>query len=138
MINPQQPLTDFKLDERLAGDTIFIRDLKLSSLLLMNDARYPWLILVPRRAALTELYELSLEDSTELLSEIDIYSRLLKERFSAKKINVANLGNIVSQLHVHIVARLENDEAWPGPVWGRGTLRKYTEVQLQETLLKVN
>ena len=104
----------------------------------MNDVRYPWLVLVPRKANLREIYELSSEDTAELFSEIRFYSKLLKESFSAKKINVANLGNIVSQLHIHIVARFENDEAWPGPVWSKGTAQKYTEKQLQEMLLKLN
>lgn len=142
-INPQQE-KKFILDAKLAGDTFFIKDLKLSSLLLMNDSRYPWLILVPRKSKdpspemtdretftpLTELFELNEQDLSELMSEISFYSQLLKEKFTAKKINVANLGNIVSQLHIHIIARNENDEAWPGPVWGRGKAVPYTTEEL--------
>lgn len=137
-INPQQ---QFILNEKLAGDTFFIKDLKLSRLLLMNDSRYPWLILVPRKSSVTdteqeiltpvtELFELSEQDLAELMSEISFYSRLLKEKFTAKKINVANLGNIVSQLHIHIIARNENDDSWPGAVWGNGSPLPYSPDQL--------
>jgi diadenosine tetraphosphate (Ap4A) HIT family hydrolase len=114
----------FALDPRLAADTYLIGDLALSRVLLMNDARYDWLILVPRRADLVELTDLTRGERAELMDEIALASEALR-RPDVTKINVGALGNIVRQLHVHIVARREADPAWPGPVWGAGAARAY-------------
>ena len=114
-------LSDFKLDERLDNDTVFVQDLKLSRLLIMNDSRYLWLILVPRVSFnISELFELSDEEFSELHREIKICSEFLNKEYNPTKINVASLGNVVKQMHIHIVARYENDETWPAPVWGKG------------------
>jgi diadenosine tetraphosphate (Ap4A) HIT family hydrolase len=110
----------FLLAAPLAGDTIFVADWALSQVLLMNDVRYPWLILVPRKAGLVELDDLAAGDRATLMEEIARAGQVLKKISRAAKINVGALGNIVPQLHVHIVARGPGDEAWPGPVWGQG------------------
>lgn len=110
---------------RLEADTAFVLDWNLSRVLLMNDARFPWLILVPRRADVTEIFELSSADRAALMDEITRASETLKAVARAQKINIGALGNLVPQLHVHIVARNPGDAAWPGPVWGQGTARPY-------------
>jgi len=117
--------TTVALDPRLAADTLPIGDLALSSVRLMNDARYPWLILVPRRAEATEIVELDRADRAVLMEEIALASEALRALPGADKINVGALGNVVRQLHVHVVARRVGDEAWPGPVWGAGVARRY-------------
>ena len=112
--------TSFPLDPRLAADTHAIGDLALSSLLLMDDARFPWLILVPRIAGARELIDLDEADRRTLLTEITTVGRAFESLLRPDKLNVAALGNIVSQLHVHLVARFHADPAWPQPVWGNG------------------
>jgi diadenosine tetraphosphate (Ap4A) HIT family hydrolase len=118
-------VTGFQLSERLAADSIFLADWPLCQLRLMDDARFPWLILVPRRAGLEEWTELSLADSATLSAEIAMAGRGLAEMFRPAKLNVGALGNIVRQMHVHVIARFEADAAWPGPVWGQGTRIPY-------------
>jgi diadenosine tetraphosphate (Ap4A) HIT family hydrolase len=118
-------MTDFALHERLAEDAVFVADLSLSRLLLMNDARYPWLILVPRRAAVTELFQLTQADRQQLTEEIARSAEQLKLLTGAAKINIGALGNLVPQLHIHVVARNPGDAAWPGPVWGHGAAEPY-------------
>ena len=115
----------FELDPRLAGDAVFIADWPLSRVLLMDDARFPWLVLVPRRAGKSELDDLSLADQADLLVEIKRAMALLRWRTPCEKLNVAALGNIVRQLHVHVVARHTGDAAWPGPVWGHPAAQRY-------------
>ena len=116
----------YALDSRLAGDTLPVCDLPLSSVRLMNDSRFPWLILVPRRIDAVELNDLEPADRLRLLHEVASASRVLESIAKPKKLNVAAIGNIVAQLHVHIVARHENDVAWPRPVWGFGTAEPYS------------
>ena len=106
---------DWSLDPQLARDTLAIGDLALSRLLLMNDANYPWLILVPRRPGLSEIIDLGPEE-TQLMTEISQVARALKAVTACDKLNVAALGNLVPQLHVHIIARRTSDAAWPRPV----------------------
>jgi diadenosine tetraphosphate (Ap4A) HIT family hydrolase len=115
----------FSLDPRLAADTFAVGDLKLCRALLMNDNRYPWLILVPRHAGLTEIHELPPQERGVLIEEAAFVGERLKALTGAKKINIGALGNIVSQLHIHVVARVEGDAAWPGPVWGAGKALPY-------------
>lgn len=117
--------TDFALHARLAADTVFVADWTLSRLLLMNDSRYPWLILVPRRAGVSEIHDLCAEDRRLLFDEAARASEGLKQLTAAAKINVGALGNVVPQLHVHVVARTPGDFAWPGPVWGQGAAVPY-------------
>ncbi len=117
----------FEITKSLAGQTVFIADLGLSRLLLKNDRNYPWVILVPRRESITEIFELDLDERTLLIEEISITSALMKKLFSGDKMNVAALGNADPQLHVHIIVRRKKDKAWPAPVWGAVPEIPYTE-----------
>lgn len=118
-------MEQFVLNERLAADTAQLADWALSRVLLMNDARFPWLILVPRRARLTELHDLKHAERMVFIEELSRASTGLKTLTGAAKINIGALGNLVPQLHVHVVARNPGDAAWPGPVWGHGTSQPY-------------
>lgn len=110
---------------------------ELSHLLLMQDANYPWFILVPDREGISEIYQLSEEDQLQLMRESTLLSRVLQEQFGADKLNIAALGNIVPQLHLHHVARYRNDPAWPAPVWGKLPARPYDAQQLQDVIGKI-
>lgn len=127
-------MTDFVLHERLAADAVFVTNWPLTRVLLMNDARFSWLILVPRRTDVTELFQLSQKERQELMEEIAQASKKLKAITGAAKINVGALGNMVPQLHVHVVARSPDDAAWPGPVWGHGAAVAY-EPSARDALL---
>ena len=116
----------FELDPRLRADTVCVADWPLSCLLMMDDARFPWLILAPRRPGVFELDDLVREDRSVLTCEIDRAMALLRHVAPCDKLNIGALGNIVRQLHVHVVARCEGDTAWPGPVWGCGKPHRYT------------
>ncbi len=116
---------DFTLDARLAADTVQIGDLPLARVLLMDDARFPWFILVPRRPEVSELTDLSGEDGAVLSAEIRTAVCVMQALAKPDKVNVAALGNVVAQLHVHVVGRFRSDPAWPGPVWGQGEARRY-------------
>ena len=116
----------FKLDARLEADTYWMGDLHLSRVLLMNDRRYPWIILVPMLEGLKELTDLSEEQSVTLLQESRAVSQWLIKQ-GGDKLNVGALGNVVSQLHLHHVMRKVDDPAWPGPVWGRSPAEPYAE-----------
>ena len=122
---PDSAAASFQLDARLEADTLSVGDLPLSRLLLMNDSRFPWLILVPRRAGVCELIDLSEADHAALSTEIRQVSGALRDLVPADKLNVAALGNKVPQLHVHVIARTRGDVAWPGPVWGVGRAEPY-------------
>jgi diadenosine tetraphosphate (Ap4A) HIT family hydrolase len=112
------------IDPRIAADSVAIGTLALSDLRLMNDSRFPWLILVPRVQAI-EIIDLAPADRTHLLEEIVIVSTALREVTQSHKLNVAALGNLVRQLHVHVIARFTRDAAWPKPVWGIGEAVAY-------------
>ena len=115
----------FVLDPRLAEDTATVGDLPLSRVLLMNDARFQWLILVPRQSGLRDLTDLGRDDQHNLLDEINRCAHVLRALDKPDKLNIAALGNVVAQLHVHIIARHTNDAAWPRPVWGFGECEAY-------------
>jgi diadenosine tetraphosphate (Ap4A) HIT family hydrolase len=119
----------FSLDARLSQDTHFVGDLPLCRVLLVNDSRWPWLILVPRRVELVELTDLGAPDRARLIGESARAADFLKRYAKADKINVAALGNIVRQLHWHVVARKEGDPGWPGPVWGFGAAVPYPDAE---------
>ncbi len=129
-------MTQYQLHPHLACDTIGVTDLDLCQLLLMNDQTYPWLIMVPKRAGMRELHDLLPGDQQTLMTEVTKVSRAMQRLFKADKMNVAALGNMVPQLHVHVIARYESDPAWPGPIWGvvesrphsPATLAKATQV----------
>jgi diadenosine tetraphosphate (Ap4A) HIT family hydrolase len=113
-------MADFVLDPRLEADSVPVAELALSTLRLMNDARFPWLLLVPQRPGMVEIIDLKDMDRALLFDEIIIASNALKAVTDCGKLNVASLGNQVRQLHVHVVARFEGDAAWRRPVWGVG------------------
>lgn len=109
----------WSLHPRLESDTVNIGDLPLCRVLVINDANYPWLLLVPRRTAVNEILDLDEVAQAQLMTEITRVAGVLKEVTSCDKLNIAALGNVVPQLHIHIVARRETDPAWPRPVWGQ-------------------
>jgi diadenosine tetraphosphate (Ap4A) HIT family hydrolase len=115
----------FALDPQLARDTIAVGDLQVSRVLLMNDANFPWLILVPRRARIVEIFDLDDEARAQLTNEITLLAQCLKGLTGCHKINIAAIGNVVSQLHVHVIARRRDDPAWPRPVFGVLPARPY-------------
>ena len=117
----------FELDPRLAADTFLVGETPLSQVLLMNDVRYPWLIVVPRRNDVTEPFELSEVDQAQLWQESMRLGEAMKAHFAAHKLNIAALGNQVAQLHIHHIARFHVDDAWPGPVWGVGSAVPYSD-----------
>jgi diadenosine tetraphosphate (Ap4A) HIT family hydrolase len=122
----------FVLDPRLEADTSELGELDLCKVLLMDDARFPWVVLVPKRADLVEIIDLGSADLVRLIEEIATASGVLEAATSPHKLNVAALGNVVRQLHVHIIARFENDAAWPNPVWGKGEREPYAPVKRAE------
>jgi diadenosine tetraphosphate (Ap4A) HIT family hydrolase len=127
--------TSWTLHPQLAADTVPMGDLALARVLLAKDANYPWLILVPRRAGVSELIDLDENEQVRLLGEIAACAQALKECVPCDKLNIAALGNMVAQLHVHVIARTKNDAAWPKPVWGAAAPRVYEAMEL-ETLLR--
>ncbi len=124
----------FRLHDRLAADTHEVARWALCSVRLMNDANFPWLILVPQRDGLVELHDLSPGDLEAMTGETMRASRALQALFTPDKINVAVLGNLVTQLHVHVIARFTDDPAWPKPVWGALPARPYDPAQLEARL----
>jgi diadenosine tetraphosphate (Ap4A) HIT family hydrolase len=123
---------EFELDPTLAADTLWMGDFPLCRLLLMNDANYPWFIMVPRRAGVTEIYHLSLEDRDQLMRESSFLAENLADLFQARKMNIATLGNQVPQLHVHHIVRQEHDPAWPQPVWGKVPAVRYSDEAIRD------
>jgi diadenosine tetraphosphate (Ap4A) HIT family hydrolase len=121
-------MTDaFALDPQLERDTLPVCDLALSTVRLMNDSRYPWMILIPRRTDVSEIVDLTSNERHLLLDETSRVAEALRTQCTPKKLNIAAIGNIVAQLHVHVVARFAEDAAWPRPVWGIGTAVPYSD-----------
>lgn len=123
-------MSDFELHHRLEEDCLVVGDFPLSRLLLMNDGRYPWFILVPRRVGVTEIYQLEGEDQLQLLRESSYLGRFLMHSFNGDKLNIGALGNLVPQLHLHHIVRYHDDEAWPGAVWGQGVAQPYSDAEV--------
>lgn len=121
----------FDLHPALARDTVEVARLPLCRVLLMKDRRFPWLVLVPERESVREIHELAATDRAELIEEIARASEVLERLFRPDKLNVGALGNVVPQLHVHVVARFAADSAWPGPVWGSGPAVGYMDDELE-------
>jgi diadenosine tetraphosphate (Ap4A) HIT family hydrolase len=117
----------FVLDSRLAADSVELGRLSACQVRLMDDMRWPWLILVPMRPGLSEIHDLAAQDLPLVANDISLASARLKTATGALKINIGALGNIVKQLHIHVIARDEADPAWPGPVWGFGTRQPYLD-----------
>ncbi len=121
----------------LRQDCLLVGRFRLCHLLLMKDANYPWCILVPDRDNISEIHQLSESDQLQLMRESSILAAALEKVFSADKINIAALGNIVPQLHLHHVVRYRNDKTWPAPVWGAGRAKPYSEEALQVVVDKL-
>ncbi|HKM15348.1 MAG TPA: HIT family protein [Marinospirillum sp.] len=115
----------FKLHPKLAKDSLHLANLKLCQLRLINDQRFYWLLLIPKIADVSELHDLSSTDHQQLWQEVHFLSQVIKPLTKADKLNVATLGNLVPQLHLHLIARFTSDTAWPNPVWGSGTAEPY-------------
>ena len=122
-------MSDFLLDPRLAADSVFLADGPLSQIRLMDDARYPWLLLVPRVVDIAEWIELDGNQQRLLLAEINQAGQLLRADAGVEKLNIGALGNVVRQFHVHLVGRHAGDPAWPGPVWGNGTALRFSAAE---------
>lgn len=127
-------MTDFILDPRLAADSVFIADGPLSQVRLMDDARFPWLLLVPRVPDVSEWMELDGAQQRLLLAEINRTGNLIRTEPETEKLNIGALGNIVRQLHVHLVGRHAGDAAWPGPVWGSGAAQRHSQASLDNRI----
>ncbi|WP_440874346.1 HIT domain-containing protein [Thalassotalea sp. PLHSN55] len=121
----------FKLAEQLENDCYVLADLPLCQLLLCNDSAYPWFILVPRVTDVQDIYQLDWQDQQQFLNESSMLSELLMQEFAGDKMNVAALGNVVPQLHVHHVVRFKTDVSWPKPIWGQQALTPYTVEQVE-------
>jgi len=122
---------------QLQVDCLVLGRFKLCHLLLMKDANYPWCILVPDRDCISEIYQLDPLDQQQLLHESSLLGKMLMDIFNGHKLNVAALGNMVPQLHIHHVVRMEDDPAWPAPVWGRVAMKPYAENELNERVQKI-
>jgi diadenosine tetraphosphate (Ap4A) HIT family hydrolase len=127
-------LADWELDPLIARDTVPVGDMPLCQVLLIKDANYPWLLLVPRRDKAVEITDLDMIEQAQFMTEIAHVSRTLKALTSCDKINVAALGNVVAQLHVHVIARSRGDAAWPKPVWNAVPPREYEKAKLDKLL----
>jgi diadenosine tetraphosphate (Ap4A) HIT family hydrolase len=123
----------FVLNLQLKDDTIYVGELPLCSVLLMNNCLYPWVILVPKRMDIIEIMDLPHEDQIMLMDEVTKIASMMKETYWPDKMNIAALGNIVPQLHVHVIARFKTDDVWPEPVWGKGS-KNYSENGVREVL----
>ncbi len=121
-----------ELHPQLEKDCIVLGEFTLCSLLLLNDANYPWFILLPNREGVTEIHHLSASDQQQLLNESVTFSQCLEQVFQPDKLNIAALGNVVPQLHIHHIARFKTDACWPAPVWGSVTAIPYSEEQIKD------
>ena len=130
-------MTSFVLDSQLAADCEWVCDLPLCRVLLLKDANYPWLVLVPQVADCKEIIDLSESQQSLLWQESAKVSRVLQELFKPDKLNVAALGNMVSQLHIHHIVRYRNDVSWPKPVWGQHPAKTYESNHLTERLRQI-
>ncbi|OLO13107.1 histidine triad protein [Chromohalobacter japonicus] len=127
-------MTDFILHPRLTADSHYVADLPLCQVRLNDDARYSWLVLIPRRNDIHEVYELSADDQATMWQEATEVGRRLMAHHDGDKLNLATLGNQVAQLHLHVIVRHQSDAAWPGPVWGQGTPQPYDDATLKTHL----
>ena len=125
---------EFSLHPQLEKDTILIGKLSLSNILLMNDSRYPWIILVPRSENVFDITDLPAESRLEFIEEINQVATAIKQHFQPERLNIAMLGNIVPQLHCHIIARFKTDFAWAKPVWGIGDAIAYTAIEQEKII----
>lgn len=129
--------SSFVLAAEIERDSLWLADWPLCQLRLQNDSNYPWFVLIPRRHGMVEIIDLTPQDREQLWRESEHLSVFLKSEFDAKKLNIAALGNMVPQLHLHHIVRFESDPVWPAPVWGKLTARSYTETELQQIKQKM-
>ena len=129
--------TPFQLHPRLKEDCIAVGRFDLCQLLMMNDSQYPWFILVPEKAGLTEIYQLGKAERQILTEESSYLAENLAALYQADKMNIAAIGNLVPQLHIHHVVRYQTDKAWPAPIWGKFTAVPYTQQHMEDTLAQV-
>lgn len=118
------------LDARLEESSVYLFDMELCHVRLVNNSKFPWLLLIPRRDSLREIIDLASEEQTLLMNEISVVSQIIKNLFQPEKLNVAALGNVVPQLHIHVIARYTDDSAWPNPVWNSGDTIPYQAEEL--------
>ncbi|OAI12259.1 histidine triad (HIT) protein [Methylomonas koyamae] len=130
-------MTDFQLHPQLQQDCFSVGSLALSELLMMNDSQYPWFILVPRRANIKEIHQLSAADRQTLLNESCLLAETLSEQYRPDKLNIAAIGNLVPQLHLHHVVRYQTDKAWPAPIWGKFPAVPYNGDQPEQRLARM-
>jgi diadenosine tetraphosphate (Ap4A) HIT family hydrolase len=124
-------MSRFEVDPVIEQNSIFIRNLQLSALYLKNDKENPWFVLVPRKVKAVEIIDLNHEEQTLLMEEISLVSEFLKSHYRPYKLNVGSLGNIVQQLHIHVIGRYTTDRAWPGPIWGTPTTQEFDQIELE-------
>ncbi|MCL7421920.1 MAG: HIT family protein [Methylobacter sp.] len=127
----------FELHPRLQQDCVEVGRFQLSRLLMMNDSQYPWFILVPEKAGLREIYQLTKPERELLLEESSYLAENLAALYKADKMNIASIGNQVPQLHIHHIVRYQTDKAWPAPVWGKFDAVPYTQQQITENLMRL-
>lgn len=130
-------MNEFLLHSQLAADSFYLGDLELSALLLINDKQFPWMLLVPRRKNIREIYQLKQSEQQKLWQESQLLSQSLMEIYKGDKLNVASIGNMVPQLHLHHIVRYQDDLCWPAPVWGRLQMVSYepqTVIQVQDKI----
>ncbi len=123
--------TKFTVDPVIEQNSVFIRNMSLSTIFLKNDKENPWFILVPRKPGAIELIDLSHEEQSLLMEEISLVSEFIKSHYRPHKLNIGSLGNIVQQLHIHVIARNPTDRAWPGPIWGSPTTTEFDDIELE-------
>jgi diadenosine tetraphosphate (Ap4A) HIT family hydrolase len=128
------PYAPFRLDPQLERDTFAVGDLAGARVLLMNDANFPWLIVVPQHAGAVEIFDLEEAERAKLMHALALLAKLLKELTGCDKINIATIGNVVPQLHVHVIARRRDDPAWPRPVWGALPPRPYEQAERDQLI----
>jgi diadenosine tetraphosphate (Ap4A) HIT family hydrolase len=128
---------EFILNETLASDSIIVGQFDVSELLLMNDRQFPWFTLVPRRAGVTEIYQLGESDQHAVWHESAALAKVIMNYFNGHKLNVAAIGNVVSQLHIHHVVRFKHDGCWPKPIWGQQPMLKYDPWEAQNLASKI-
>ena len=129
---------EFQLDKTLAADSFLMGQFELCDLLLMNDVQFPWFTLVPRRSEVSEIFQLSEADQMHLWQESNSLSKVLMAHFGGDKLNIAAIGNIVSQLHLHHVVRFKNDGCWPKPIWGQQPMLEYTTEKAHSIMTSVS
>ncbi len=130
----KHPDEKFKLDARLKADCAWVADMGLCRLLMMNNKSVPWFILVPRIASATELTHLPMAQQQQVLQEMNEVAAMVTKLYTPHKLNIGALGNVVSQLHIHVIGRYTHDPAWPGPVWGQLVPNAYDDEQLAKQL----